>query len=140
MLAPLVAGKGSFQCLWIKLAIAPRDLVVVDELIEDLRRFTELNSVLALASVRTVHEILDEVENLSDIARLDGVVEFPLDSLRRACLKLDDLGLAEVEILRNLSLLPVSGVYKSAFKMWLELDSLKNVNELIRICHFYNDH
>ena len=29
-------------------------------------------------------------------------------------------------------LLPVSGVYKSAFKMWQELDSLKNVNELIR--------
>ena len=28
--------------------------------------------------------------------------------------------------------MPVSGVYKSAFKMWLELDPLKNVNELIR--------
>ena len=47
-------------------------------------------------------------------------------------MKLNRLNEDSIDILRNLSLLPVSGVYKSAFKMWLELDSLKNVNELIR--------
>lgn len=50
----------------------------------------------------------------------------------RMLMKLNRLNEDSIDILRNLSLLPVSGVYKSAFKMWLELDSLKNVNELIR--------
>lgn len=50
----------------------------------------------------------------------------------RMLMKLNRLNEDCIDILRNLSLLPVSGVYKSAFKMWLELDSLKNVNELIR--------
>lgn len=50
----------------------------------------------------------------------------------RMLMKLNRLNEDSINILRNLSLLPVSGVYKSAFKMWLELDSLKNVNELIR--------
>lgn len=50
----------------------------------------------------------------------------------RMLMKLNRLNEDCINILRNLALLPVSGVYKSAFKMWLELDSLKNVNELIR--------
>lgn len=50
----------------------------------------------------------------------------------RMLMKLNRLNEDSIDILRNLSLLPVSGVYKSAFKMWLELDSLKNVNELVR--------
>lgn len=47
-------------------------------------------------------------------------------------MKLNGLNADSINVLRNLSLLPVSGVPKSAFKTWLELDSLKNVNELIR--------
>lgn len=47
-------------------------------------------------------------------------------------MKLNGLNADSIDILRNLSLLPVSGVPKSAFKLWLELDSLKGVNELIR--------
>lgn len=47
-------------------------------------------------------------------------------------MKLNGLSDDDMDILRNLSLLPVSGVSKRAFKVWLELDSLKNVNELIR--------
>lgn len=61
--------------------------------------------------------------------------EFSYDSMighLRMLMKLNRLNEDSIDILRNLSLLPVSGVYKSAFKMWLELDSLKNVNELIR--------
>lgn len=50
----------------------------------------------------------------------------------RKLMKLNGLNADSINILRNLSLLPVSGVPKSAFKLWLELDSLKNVNELIR--------
>lgn len=40
----------------------------------------------------------------------------------RMLMKLNILNEDSIDILRNLSLLPVSGVYKSAFKMWLELD------------------
>ena len=40
----------------------------------------------------------------------------------RMLMKLNRLNEDSIDILRNLSLLPVSGVYKSAFKMWLELD------------------
>lgn len=50
----------------------------------------------------------------------------------RMLMKLNRLHEDSANILRNLSLQPVSGVSKSAFKSWLELDSLKNVNELIR--------
>jgi tetratricopeptide (TPR) repeat protein len=50
----------------------------------------------------------------------------------RKLMKLNGLNADSIDILRNLSLLPVSGVPKSAFKQWLELDSLKDVNELIR--------
>ncbi len=50
----------------------------------------------------------------------------------RMLMKLNRLNENSIDILRNLSLMQVSGVYKSAFKMWLELDPLKNVNELIR--------
>lgn len=40
----------------------------------------------------------------------------------RMLMKLNRLNEDSIDILRSLSLLPVSGVYKSAFKMWLELD------------------
>lgn len=50
----------------------------------------------------------------------------------RKLMKLNGLNTDSIDILRNISLLPVSGVPKSAFKQWLELDSLKGVNELIR--------
>ena len=61
--------------------------------------------------------------------------EFSYDSMighLRMLMKLNILNEDSTSILRNLSLLPVSGVSKSAFKSWLELDSLKHVNELIR--------
>ncbi len=50
----------------------------------------------------------------------------------RKLMKLNGLNADSIDILRSLSLLPVSGVPKNAFKLWLELDSLKGVNELIR--------
>ena len=38
----------------------------------------------------------------------------------------------QIDILRNLCLMPSSGVPKDAFRKWLELDNLNTVNELIR--------
>ena len=38
----------------------------------------------------------------------------------------------QVNVLRNLCLMPLSGVPKDTFRKWLELDNLNTVNELIR--------
>lgn len=50
----------------------------------------------------------------------------------RKLLQLNHLTSEQIDILRNLSLLPVSGVLKNAFKKWLNLANLNDVNHLIR--------
>ena len=47
-------------------------------------------------------------------------------------LQLNQLTAEQMDILRNLSLLPNSGVLKNAFKMWLKLATLNEVNHLVR--------
>ena len=50
----------------------------------------------------------------------------------RKLLQLNQLTAEQTDILRNLSLLPNSGVLKKAFKKWLTLGTLNEVNHLIR--------
>ncbi len=50
----------------------------------------------------------------------------------RKLLQLNHLTSEQIDVLRNLSLLPVSGVLKNAFKKWLNLANLNDVNHLIR--------
>lgn len=50
----------------------------------------------------------------------------------RKLLQLGKLSDSRLNILRNLSLLPVSGVLKNSFKNWLKLDNLADVNNLIK--------
>ena len=50
----------------------------------------------------------------------------------RKLLQLNHLTSEQIDVLRNLSLLPVSGVLKNAFKKWLNLATLNDVNHLIR--------
>lgn len=50
----------------------------------------------------------------------------------RKLLKLNQLTAEQMDILRNLSLLPNSGVLKNAFKKWLKLGTLNEVNHLVR--------
>lgn len=50
----------------------------------------------------------------------------------RKLLQLNHLTSEQIDILRNLSLLPVSGVLKNAFKKWLNLANQNDVNHLIR--------
>ena len=38
----------------------------------------------------------------------------------------------QLDILRNLSLLPVAGILKNSFKSWLKLDNLSDVNHLVK--------
>ena len=50
----------------------------------------------------------------------------------RKLLQLNHLTPEQIDILRNLSLLPVSGVLKNTFKKWMNLANLNDVNHLIR--------
>lgn len=50
----------------------------------------------------------------------------------RKLLQLNQLTTEQTDILRNLSLLPNSGVLKNAFKKWLKLETLNEVNHLVR--------
>lgn len=50
----------------------------------------------------------------------------------RKLLQLNQLTAEQTDILRNLSLLPNAGVLKNAFKKWLKLRTLNEVNHLIR--------
>lgn len=57
----------------------------------------------------------------------------------RKLLQLNQLTTEQTEILRNLSLLPNSGVLKNAFKKWLKLGTLNEVNYLVRYGFIMDD-
>lgn len=57
----------------------------------------------------------------------------------RKLLRLNQLTTEQIDILRNLSLLPNSGVLKNAFKKWLNLGSLNEVNHLVRYGFIMDD-
>ena len=58
----------------------------------------------------------------------DGLM---IEHLRRL-LQLGKLSNQQLDILRNLSLLPVAGILKNSFKNWMRLDNLADVNHLIK--------
>ena len=57
----------------------------------------------------------------------------------RKLLQLSRLSEAQLDILRNLCLLPASGVRKATFKQWLQLENLNAVNHLIQYGFITND-
>ncbi len=70
----------------------------------------------------------EDVELYKDNDFADGLM---IEHLRKL-LQLGKLSNQRLDILRNLSLLPISGVLKSHFKNWLRLDNLSDVNHLIK--------
>ena len=50
----------------------------------------------------------------------------------RILMQISRLNSSQTDILKNLSILPVSGVYKNHFRNWLQLASLHDVNYLAR--------
>ena len=122
---------------------AKRDPDSVSAIIEEVNCHTLTVCMAALtleASGMEPEELLQELRSCGIGQNTEEIEVFKDDEFSyasmighlRMLMKLNRLNEDSIDILRNLSLLPVSGVYKSAFKMWLELDSLKNVNELIR--------
>ncbi len=57
----------------------------------------------------------------------------------RKLLQLGKLSNSQLDILRNLSLLPLSGVLKNAFKNWCRLSNLNDVNYLAKYGFIYDD-
>ncbi|NLL77074.1 MAG: ATP-binding protein, partial [Clostridiales bacterium] len=70
----------------------------------------------------------EDVELYKDDDFTDGLM---IEHLRKL-LQLDKLSNQQLDILRNLSLLPVAGVIKNSFKNWMKLDNLTDVNHLIK--------
>ena len=70
----------------------------------------------------------EDVELYKDDDFTDGLMIEHLSKL----LQLGKLSNQLLDILRNLSLLPVSGVIKNSFKNWMKLDNLTDVNHLIK--------
>lgn len=80
---------------------------------------------LKTTGIRT--EISEEVELYKDETFSHGRM---MEHLRKL-LQLSRLSAEQLDILRNLCLLPPSGVPKTMFKQWLQLESLNDVNHLI---------
>lgn len=70
----------------------------------------------------------EDVELYKDSDFTDGLM---IEHLRKL-LQLGKLSNQQLDILRNLSLLPVAGVIKNSFKNWMKLDNLTDVNHLIK--------
>lgn len=70
----------------------------------------------------------EDVELYKDDDLTDGLMIEHLSKL----LQLGKLSNQQLDILRNLSLLPVSGVIKNSFKNWMKLDNLTDMNHLIK--------
>lgn len=70
----------------------------------------------------------EDVELYKDNDFTDGLM---IEHLRKL-LQLGKLSNQQLDILRNLSLLPVAGVLKNSFKNWMKLDNLSDVNLLIK--------
>ncbi len=70
----------------------------------------------------------EDVELYKDDDFTDGLM---IEHLRRL-LQLGKLSNQQLDILRNLSLLPVAGILKNSFKNWMKLDNLADVNHLIK--------
>lgn len=73
-------------------------------------------------------EISEEVELYKDETFSYGRMMEHLHKL----LQLSRLSTEQLDILRNLCLLPASGIKKAAFKQWLQLENLNVVNHLIQ--------
>lgn len=77
----------------------------------------------------------DDIELYKDGDYTEGLMTEHL----RKLLQLGKLSNSQLDILRNLSLLPLSGVLKNAFKNWCRLPNLNDVNHLAKYGFIYDD-
>lgn len=116
----------------------------VSEIIDVLNAHTLTVCLSALtlgASGMDMEELLYELKTSSICSNISEEVELYKDEAftnarmtehLQKLLQLSKLDESKLDILRNLSLLPLSGISKAALKQWLRLDNLNDVNYLIR--------
>ncbi len=116
----------------------------VSEIIDVLNAHTLTVCLSALtleASGMEISDLLYELKTSSICTNISEEVELYKDETftnarmaehLRKLLQLNMLTESQQDILRNLSLLPLSGISKVAFKQWLQLKNLNDTNHLIR--------
>ena len=117
---------------------------LVKEIIDLLNAHTLTVSLAALtleASGMDIAEFLYELKTTGIRTEISEEVELYKDETfsygrmvehLRKLLQLSRLAPEQLDVLRNLCLLPTSGVRKAMFKQWLQLETLNDVNHLIR--------
>ena len=117
---------------------------LVAEIIDLLNAHTLTVSLAALtleASGMDIEEFLYELKTTGIRTEISEEVELYKDETfsygrmmehLRKLLQLSRLSEVQLDILRNLCLLPASGVRKASFKQWLQLNNLNTVNHLIQ--------
>lgn len=120
------------------------ELELVKEIIDLLNAHTLTVSLAALtleASGMDMEEFLYELKTTGIRTDISEEVELYKDETfsygrmmehLRKLLQLSRLSEEQLDILRNLSLLPASGVRKASFRQWLQLENLNVVNHLIQ--------
>jgi len=123
---------------------AKSDAETVSEIIDVLNAHTLTVCLSALtleASGMDISELLYELKTSSICTNISEEVELYKDETftnarmaehLRKLLQLNKLNESQLDILRNLSLLPISGISKAYFRQWLQLENLNDVNYLIR--------
>ncbi len=123
---------------------AKKEPDVVVQMIDLLNAHTLTVCLAALslsASGMEAEELLAELKSCGLNAHISEEIELYKDEEftealmmehLRKLLQINKLSEAQTDILRNLSLLPASGVGKSTIKKWLRLGSLNDVNSLVR--------
>lgn len=100
-----------------------------------------LSALTLEASGMEISDLLYELKTSSICTNISEEVELYKDETftnarmaehLRKLLQLNMLTESQQDILRNLSLLPLSGISKVAFKQWLQLENLNDTNHLIR--------
>lgn len=123
---------------------AKSEVETVSEIIDVLNAHTLTVCLSALtldASGMDIADLLYELKSSSICTNISEEVELYKDETftnarmaehLRKLLQLNMLTESQQDILRNLSLLPLSGISKVAFKQWLQLENLNDTNHLIR--------
>ena len=130
---------------------AKEDTDVVKDIIKTVHSHTLTVALSALslsASGMEAEELLNELQtcglNISDgedieIYKDGNYTEGLMTEHLRKLLQLGKLSNQQLDILRNLSLLPLSGVLKNAFNKWCRLPNLNDVNHLAKYGFIYDD-
>ena len=123
---------------------AKSDAETVSEIIDVLNAHTLTVCLSALtleASGMEITDLLHELKTSGICTDISEEVELYKDETftnarmaehLKKLLQLNMLTESRQDILRNLSLLPLSGISKVAFKQWLQLENLNDTNHLIR--------